>query len=111
LSQDDNIAFFEVLADFWYFAVNQHIAFFNDAFNMRAGNGRVALRQKNIQPLPDWLLSIVKLIFSDCSISALHASETWDSLKSLFFSFRKGRLILWMPFFNGNFHFTSPLLI
>jgi hypothetical protein len=42
-----------VLADFWYFIVNQHITFFDDLFDMRAGNVYAALRQKNIQPLPD----------------------------------------------------------
>src|SRR5664280_187107 len=52
LSQDDNIAFLQALTDFWYYTVNQYIAFFNDAFNMRAGNGRIALRQKDIEPLP-----------------------------------------------------------
>jgi hypothetical protein len=54
-----------VLADFWYFAVNQHIALFNDAFNMRTGNGWVDLRQKDIQPLPDLAFVYSKTYFSE----------------------------------------------
>ncbi len=50
--QNNHIAFFEMLADFGNFVVDQHVAFLDGVLDLRTRKRRFALRKKYIQPLP-----------------------------------------------------------